>query len=322
MLTKDEKKKNNEEMVDVSITTINWNVSDKLDVCINSFLNTYDNLNYEWFIIDNNSRGNEFDEISKKYSNISQIKFIKNGRNEGLSVLNKFIDKTRGRYWVFLDPDTLQKGKPIEELIKFMDSHPDAGIASAKQFNLDGTPLNYYGTRFNLKKVFYTKTILGMFFNKILFSSKMIDYYFFKKIDFTKIIQIDQVPFACTIQRIDLIQDEGYVIDNDLSFFYNDVDLCKRVWDKGYKIFLVPTAEIYHDYDSSYKKANKTWVSMIENKNLILFFKKHHKNKVWLLKLLMLFDTLILIILGLKSYNNQKKEFSTKLKLFQNILKW
>ena len=40
--------------MDVSITTINWNVADKLKNCIDSFLKTYKDLNYEWFVIDNN----------------------------------------------------------------------------------------------------------------------------------------------------------------------------------------------------------------------------------------------------------------------------
>jgi len=42
------------------------------------------------------------------------------------------MKKVRGRYWVFTDPDTLQKGKPMEELIKFMDKNPQAGMATAK----------------------------------------------------------------------------------------------------------------------------------------------------------------------------------------------
>ncbi|MFX1277218.1 MAG: glycosyltransferase [Promethearchaeota archaeon] len=322
IITKDKKIEKSEEVVDVSITTINWNVPDKLEACIISFLNTYDNLNYEWFIIDNNSRGNDFDKISNKFSNNPRIKFIKNGKNEGLSVLNKFIDKIRGRYWVFLDPDTLQKGKPIEELLKFMDSHPDAGIASAKQFNLDNSPLNYYGTRFTLKKVFYTQTIFGRAINKLFFSSNMDDFHYYKRINFTKVSQIDQVPFACTIERVEIIRNEGYVIDEDLSFFYNDVDLCKRIRDKNYKIYLVPSAEIYHDFDSAYRKADKIWFFMTKKRNLILFFRKHHKNKVFLLKLLLLLDSLILAVLSLIRSYNRKIEFSIKLKLIRNILKW
>ena len=42
MLTKDQV--NN---IDVSIVTINWNLIDKLQNCSDSFLNKYEDLNYE-----------------------------------------------------------------------------------------------------------------------------------------------------------------------------------------------------------------------------------------------------------------------------------
>lgn len=37
--------------IEVSIVSINWNVSNKLQNCIDSFLNIYEGLNYEWFRI-------------------------------------------------------------------------------------------------------------------------------------------------------------------------------------------------------------------------------------------------------------------------------
>lgn len=132
MIDKDESfnKKLQENDIDVTVSTSNRNVSDKLQRCIDSVLNAYEELNYEWFIFDNNSQDKDFNEIIRKYSKYKRITFIKNEKDEGLAAFNKIIDIVSGRYWMFLDADTVHRGKPIEELIKFMDSHPNAGMAN------------------------------------------------------------------------------------------------------------------------------------------------------------------------------------------------
>lgn len=304
--------------IDISISTINWNTADKLKECIDSFLNTYNDLDYEWFIIDNNSQGKDFDDIIYEYSINKNLIFIKNNKNEGLAVLNKIIDRVRGRYWVFLDPDTLQKGKPIKALIEFMDSKADAGIASAQQFNPDGSPLYYYGTRFNLAKIFFRQTRLGRFIDYFLFSHKMRKYHSFSRTLENRVTEVFSVPFGCTIERTDLIHMDGYVIDPNFTFYYNDVDLCKRVWDKGYKIYVVPVAEIIHDHSTSYKKRKTLWKEMELFKCEIKYFRKHHKYKLWIVKALLISEIMI------SMFENKLKGKSIK-KLyfkFRNILKW
>lgn len=305
--------------MDVSITTINWNVADKLKNCIDSFLDTYKALNYEWFIIDNNSKGTDFDEISSNYSNNKQIMFLKNEKNEGLAVLNKLLSRVKGRYWVFLDPDTIQRGKPVEELISFMDSKSDVGIASAKQLKPDGSPLLYYGTRLNIAYFFFMHTPIGRFIDHFLFSDKKLAYHSFSNLDLTKYNQIDQVPFACTIARTELFHKDGYVIDPELSFYYNDVDLCKRIWDNGYKVYLIPTAEIIHDHASSYKKIESRWKIILNQKCMIKYFKKHHKYKSWIIKALLIMYTFLSLFDIRESSNWTMKE---KLTLIRSFWQW
>ncbi len=281
--------------LEVSMTTINWNVIDELDKCINSVLNTYKDLNFEWFIIDNNSHQLGFDSLIAKYSYNKRIKFIKNNKNEGLAVLNKILEKVKGRYWIFIDPDTLQKGKPILELIKFMDKHPQAGMATPVQLHPNGKPSYYIRTLWTITKFFFYSSSLGRFIDKYLLHSRMFKRFVYKSsnLDNSRLCQIEQIPFACTIERIELILEDNYVIDPTLSFSYNDVDLCKRVWDKGYKIFQVPTAEIIHNHGKAYRKANPEWRFKIAQKSQIQYFRKHYKNSIWLLKILLIIELII-----------------------------
>jgi GT2 family glycosyltransferase len=291
-------------MIDLTISTINFNVTDELENCIRSFLETYNNpeFTYEWFIFDNNSNTNEklkFKELQKKYSTNSNLKFIIKEENKGLAVLNSVLSNARGRYWLFLDPDTWQMGKPLPNLIEFMDSHPLIGMASALQYKPDGKPFLYYSSRYNLCKLLFTATIFGERIDDFFFAGKIkkIFYPFLKNnVTFKGITEIDQIPFACTIARMYLLKEDGFIIDPDFTYMFNDYDLCKRAIDKGYKIVVVPSAKIVHLIDASYKKANLYWKQMEYVKALIKFYHKHYKYKTFFYKLFLLFDLIFLIM--------------------------
>lgn len=79
-----------------------------------------------------------------------------------------------------------------------------------------------------------------------------------------------------------------YIADEDFPFYFGDVDLCKRIYDNGYKIFLLPSAEVIHFQGSSFKKASRTWAYNEHRSSLIKYCKKYHKSKVMFVKLILL----------------------------------
>ena len=308
----------NEKKLDVTIVTINWNVTDKLQKCIDSVINTCNDIKYKMFIIDNNSQDINFNDIIKKYLKYKQLKFIKNNVNEGALALNKIRDKIQGRYLLILGPDAILKRNTVKELIKFMDSKIDAGAASGKLLNPDGSPQLYYFKFWNLSMVFYINTIFGRIIDQIFFSNKKRRYYLGQDLNTDSVIEIDQPPGACLIVRPELVIKDGYIIDPEFSFYYNDVDLCKRIWNKGYKIYLVPSAEVIHNQSSSFKKADPVWKIKEYTRSQIKYFRKYYKNKVWLLKAIIILNCLFLIFAYTLLIINPKRKISVNL-LKENI---
>lgn len=245
--------------LDLFISTINWNVSDKLQRCIDTVLKYSEGFNYEWSIIDNNSNGMDFNDIIHKYSKYSFIKFIKNPKNEGGFARDRFLDikKINSRYILFLQPDVILKNNAIKKLIDFMDSHKNAGAATAKLLNLNGTPQEYFSKLPTLSTLFYVHTGLGRFLDKYLFSNKNRKMYFYSDLDLNKPHIIEQIGDICFIFRTNFIHEDGYFHELDLSFSMGDYDFCKRIYDRGFYIYLVPSAEVYHDVGSSYNKKKK-----------------------------------------------------------------
>lgn len=324
------KEQSNKEL-DVTIVTINWNVTDKLQRCINSVLDSCEDIHYEMFVIDNDSHDADFSEVIHKYSKHKQLIFIKNDSNEGGLAMNKIQDRIKGRYLLILGPDTILKKDTVNELIKFMDYRVDVGAASGKLLNLDGTPDLYCTMFWSIPMVFYIHTIIGRIIDRSLFSYKKSRYYFGQDLDVNSLIEIDQPSGACMILRPELVLDDGYIIDSQFPFYYNDVDICKRIWQKGYKIYLVPTAEVFHAHKSSFKIADPAWKDKEHIKSLIKYFKKYHQNEVWLLKTIIFSNCVlricgyILLILSPKrryTLISLKEKIKTTFLLTIDVLKW
>ena len=113
--------------MDLSIAVINWNTSDLLVDCLRSVVEQGQDLEYELTVVDNGSTDADVRNISKDFRNF-QWKF--NQDNTGGCALNESWDQIRGRYFLFLGPDAQIQAGCLQELVRFLDSHPEAGGVS------------------------------------------------------------------------------------------------------------------------------------------------------------------------------------------------
>lgn len=282
-----------EEKFDVTISTVNFNVTDQLQKCIDSVVKYCKDVNYEWFIIDNNSEDDDFDKVIKKYSKFKRLKFIKNKRNEGGLVENRLLNRINSRYFLFLQPDVILKNNAIGLLIDFMDSHDNAGAASAKFLNPDGSFQFYLCRLPNLSMDFFKHTGLGRYIDQSLLLNRKHVFYDYIDINLNKISEIEHIGLVCYILRTKLIREDGYIHDPDFIFFYGDYDLNKRIKDKGYKLYFVPDAEVFHYISSSLKKhPDQNWVKVQAQRARIKYYRKNNMKKLWILKVIIIFEYL------------------------------
>jgi len=276
--------------IDVSIVIINWKTTDKLKKCIDSIVDTATGVQYEAFIIDNASDSEGFDELMRKYLGNGDLIFFKNDKNEGGVAVNRIATRMKGRYLLMLGPDTIMLDLALQKMIAFMDSMSQAGAASAKLLNPDRSPQMYYYKLWDISMVFYVDTILGRVIDRIFFLNGKRKFYLGMNLDVNSVIEIDQPPAACLIVRPELLLRDGYIIDPLFPFYYNDVDCCKRVWNSGHKIYLLPSVNVIHDQRASFKKADELWKRREYIKGQMRYFRKYYPNDIKWLKLTRILD--------------------------------
>jgi hypothetical protein len=248
-------------------------------------------VSFEAYIIDNNSKGDGFDKVVSKYQGNNRLNWIKNSENMGGIAANRIFPKLKGRYVMLLGNDTITLPGCFRNLVDFMNGHQDAGAVSAKLLNPDGSVQSYYARFHDLPMFFWRATLIGSAIDRLIFQGKHARYYWYSELDHEKLNIVDQPPAPCLlIRRADFTRD--YFIDEQISLFFGDVDLCRRIYNSGYKIYVLPTAQIIHFPGSSFKKADPKWAEAEYRKSLLLYFKKYFPHQIPLLQFLLFADSL------------------------------
>ncbi|MBL0744250.1 glycosyltransferase family 2 protein [Chryseolinea lacunae] len=126
----------------VSLITINYNTLTDTQQLLESVEKlTYKNI--EMIVVDNASKVSPGAALTAKFP---WIKFIQSDVNLGFAGGNNLgIKASKGDYVFLVNSDTIVFPDFLEPIVAFMESHPDAGMATPKVLYPDGKTLQYAG---------------------------------------------------------------------------------------------------------------------------------------------------------------------------------
>ena len=117
-------------MIDLSIIIVSYNTKDFIEECLESIKATSKGFDYEIIVVDNASEDNSLEMLKTKFPDVI---VVKNQENIGFSKANNLgVEKSKGRYVLFLNPDTVVYEDALLNMVKFMDEHTKAGAATCK----------------------------------------------------------------------------------------------------------------------------------------------------------------------------------------------
>lgn len=245
----------------VSILIPNKDEVNTLKKCINSILNKSTYENYEIIIIENNS---EHKDIKKYYDQLrknEKIKIVEYKGDFNYSAINNFGAKqANGDYYLLLNNDTeVIKDRWIEELL--MHAQFDSvGIVGGKLYYHDDT-IQHAGIVVGVNGV---ADHIGRGFGR--YENGHMGRLLVKQ-------NVGAVTGACLMIRKNVFNEVNGLTE-EFAVAFNDIDLCMKVREKGYRIVFNPYVELYH-YESKSRGAEDT-PEKIErfNKEIKLFYSK------------------------------------------------
>jgi len=253
---------------DISIIIVSYNVKTFLQHCIHSVQKASLGLNTELFVVDNNSIDGSGEMVQREFPNVN---FIGNDINRGFGKANnQALKRSRGKYILFLNPDTLIEENTLSVFFEFMENNKKVGIAGPKILNSDGSLQLACRRSFPSPSIALPK-LLGL--SSLFPKSKLFGKYNLTYLDPDKSYAVDAVSGSFMFCRGELIRElKGF--DEDFFMYGEDLDLCRRVQLKESLIYyLADTTIIHHKGESSKSAPFDSLLAFY--KAMDIFFRKH-----------------------------------------------
>jgi GT2 family glycosyltransferase len=243
--------------VDLSVIILNYNTRDLLRNCLKSVvgsrasvigdqgssgkkpITSHRSPVTEVIVVDNGSTDNSAEMVEKEFP---QFRLIRN-ENVGFAAGNNSgIEKAKGRYILFLNPDTIVQKDTFKTMFDFMEKNLKVGAATCR-VELPNGELDYachrgFPSPWNALTYFSGLT-------KILPRFRPLTGYTLGHLSLKKIHEIDAACGAFLIVRREAGEEANWW-DEDYFWYGEDLDLCYCLKKKGWKIMFVPKTKIIH----------------------------------------------------------------------------
>jgi GT2 family glycosyltransferase len=255
-------------MIDVCIIIVSWNTKEYLLHCLESIFQKRESVPTEVVVVDNGSQDGSGTAVKRLFP---AVHLVENNRNLGFSkAANQGLKESSGRYALLLNPDTQVKEGAIEQLVSFMDAHPEAGVAGVQLLNSDGSKQNSIANFPSLAIELFNKSLLRWMFPE-RFPGKERNY--------LEPIEVDSVIGASMIVKREAMDQVG-LLDEDYFLFLEETDWCYRMKKAGWKVYHLPQAEIYH-FQGKSAETEKKRAKVEYYRSRYHFFKKHRGGLEW-----------------------------------------
>jgi GT2 family glycosyltransferase len=197
----------------LSIVIVNYNVKHFIEQCLHSVYSALKGVDAEVFVVDNNSVDGSVALIKEKFPHVI---LIENKVNTGFSKANnQAIRVSKGQYVLLLNPDTVVQEDTFNQVIAFMDAHPEAGGLGVKMVDGKGNFLPESKRGLPTPEVAFYKIFgLSKFFPK----SKRFGRYHLTYLDKNKTHSIDVLSGAFmmlraeTLAKCGLLDEEYFIV--------------------------------------------------------------------------------------------------------------
>ncbi len=253
-------------MIDLSVVILNWNVRDLLDRCLASIRSSRYTL--EVIVVDNASTDASVAMVRGKYPHVTVIANETNrgftgGNNQGLTA-------AQGRYVLVLNPDTEIVGDALDRLVDYVEAHFDVGAVGPMLLNPDRS-IQPSRRRF--------PTVLTGFFESTWWQGfaprGVLRRYYMEDVPANALQDVDWLNGACTLFRRQVFDRVGVYDEVNFFMYSEELDLCRRIKEAGWRIVYVPEAQVVH-YEGKSSEQAVAARHIRFNTSKVRYFRKWH----------------------------------------------
>lgn len=244
---------------------MNYNAGEYLARCVSSVVEASNGVTLDLLVIDNASRDGSERVAAER---TPQVRLIENPANRGLSAAwNQGAHAVDAPWLLFLNPDAEIAEGDLAEFVKAGDARPDVAVLGPVIRNPDGT-LYESGRVFPGVLEAVGHAFLGPFVPGNRFTSR----YHLRTWDRTTEREVDWVSFAAVLIRRSAFEQVGGF--NEAFWLYGEeLDLCTRLRDAGWKVLATPVLEVMHVGGVSTGRSRRT--HLMHSRSIYRYYRMH-----------------------------------------------
>lgn len=235
-------------MSKLAVITINHRHGEMIKKTIESLLAVGCNQPFQLFVINNLA-----DETIQQWltETVPGARVMKNKIPKGFaSNINHIITQHPDfNYYLLLNPDVICLPGMIDKLFNTMKADPQVGVVGPQLLDMDGTT-QPSRRRFATFPVLMMRALhLDSLFKRL----PAVDRYLMAGEDFATVSEVDWVTGAVMLLRKTALDEVG-LFDERFYMYFEDEDLCCRMWQKGWKVCYSKEARAYHAHIAEGRK--------------------------------------------------------------------
>jgi len=293
-------------MVDLSLCIVSCNQRDLLAAGLAAIRDTGGDLRIEVIVVDNASTDGSADMVRESFPS---VRLVASSENLGYArALNRAFAAARGRYLLALNDDTRVLPAACQSLVEFADRNPDVGVIAPRILNPDGSVQRSNWRGFPSLR---SALIEALYLWRIAPWLPFVRYSEASATAAPEPYPVDHVLGAAMMIRAEVVEAVGGMSE-EYFLFLEETEWCRRIARAGWRICVVPRAEIVHVGQQSVHTAPERTMPELY-RNLVRFQRDHcGRSPAYLAALKAIVGLACLVRIGLWSRRAREQAQRTK----------
>ncbi len=254
--------------VKTAVVILNWNGLQYLKKFLSTVVRYSKSESTYVYVADNGSTDDSVEYIKNSFNDVKIIEFDKNYGFAG--GYNKALMQIKADYYVLLNSDIEVSENWIEPIVSYMDNNLDVATCMPKI-------ISYYD-----KERFEYAGAAGGFIDKYGYpfcKGRIINHFEKDKGQYNEVDDIFWATGACMFIRSDVFENLGG-FDDDLFAHMEEIDLCWRIKNRGYKIKYIPDSKVFHVGGGTLPNNNPFKIFLNYRNSLLVLYKNLPSSKL------------------------------------------
>lgn len=253
--------------MDLSIIIVSWNTRDLLQRCLRSIEERSGPLAVQTIVVDNDSRDGSPQMVSDSFPG---VELINSGGNLGFARANNMgLQAASAPLVLFLNPDTEILGDALPRMVSLMRSDQSAGAMGCK---LRGQAEETQELGLQWFPSLWTELVrwIAIWPGSERAMRRCLPYWNPDQSGY-----VEKIYGACLLVREEVLATAGS-FDERFFMYCEDVDLCRRIRQAGWKLYYSGDAEILHVGGAASSEAPSAFSTLMSCQSFSILMRKYY----------------------------------------------